>query len=291
MLPPKLAISICCHFKEERLQYLEKMSSQFAKLASEVLVIIVSNTNKPEELSQFDAVLRHKGFEYRFFTPDTLGHPLLLTWAHFPVFKELLADESFSHFMYLEDDTLITPVNMSYWMEAREDLRPYGLIPSFLRVENKAHDSTWYSSDCPHPFFVYGLPRVKVSLRLGFINFPELYQGMYLLDRELMIEHLHGQSYNPNFGRWGIQEKAAQGVTFLNVPKGFTTRNVIPYDLISYQIDERCFIHHLPNNYAQPMDGHKIIKTMPVQKLLSPWPNKVFLRPKNLKKFFKAIIK
>ena len=103
MLPSKLAISICCHFKEERLQYLEKMSSQFAKLASEVLVIIVSNTNKPEELSQFDAVLRHKGFEYRFFTPDTLGHPLLLTWAHFPVFKELLADESFSCLLYTSD--------------------------------------------------------------------------------------------------------------------------------------------------------------------------------------------
>jgi len=290
-LPNKLAIAVCCHFNESRLAYLDKISNDFASLGSEVLVTVVTNTSKADELKKLESVLTGKGFNYQFFTPDTLGHPLLLTWAHFAVFKDLLQDESFTHFMYLEDDTLITQENMAYWIEGRELLRPYGLIPSFLRVEKKANDSQWYSSDCPHPFYIYALPRIQVKENLGFINFPELYQGMYLLDRELMQEHLNGPTYSPNSGVWGIQEKAAQGVTFANVPAGFTTRNLVPYKLDTLQVDGRCLIHHVPNNYAQPAPGGKMVITLPVKQLLSRLPTKEFLEPKKFRKWLRSYLR
>lgn len=196
--------------------------------------------------------------------------------------------------MYLEDDTLVTRENMSYWIESRELLRPYGLIPSFLRVEKKANDDRWYSSDCPHPFYIYALPRIEAKKNLGFVNFPELYQGMYLLDRELMIEHLSGSTYSPNSGVWGIQEKAAQGLTFANVPKGYTTRNLIhliPYKIDTLQIDRRCLIHHVPNNYAQPGPNGKIVITAPVDQLLARRLTKEFLAPKNLRKFLRQYLR
>lgn len=290
-IPKKLAIAVCCHFNEARLSYLDIVSNHFARLGTEVLVILVTNTSKLDELEKLESVVSGKGFNYRFFTPETLGHPLLLTWAHFSVFKDLLLDESFTHFMYVEDDTLITSENMRYWIEGRELLRSYGLIPSFLRVEKKANDDRWYSSDCPHSFYINSLPRIKVKENLGFINFPELYQGMYLLDRELMHEHLNGSSYSPNSGVWGIQEKAAQGITFSNVPKGYTTRNLIPYNLDSCRIDERCFIHHVPNNYAQPGHNGKIVNTELVSNLLSRWPTKEYMRPKNLRKLFRNYLR
>jgi len=290
-LPAKLAIAVCCHFNEARLSYLDQISNDFASLGSEVLVTIVTNTKNPDELAKLESVISGKGFDFQFFIPDTLGHPLLLTWAHFPVFKDLLSDKSFTHFMYLEDDTLITRENMNYWIEGRELLRSYGLIPSFLRVEKKAHDDRWYSSDCPHPFYIYALPRIQVEENLGFINFPELYQGMYLLDRELMLEHLNGSTYSPNSGVWGIQERAAQGVTFANVPKGYTTRNLIPYKIDSLKIDERCLIHHVPNNYAQPGPTGKIVITAPVDDLLTRRPTKEFLTPKNLRKWLRGYLR
>lgn len=290
-IPAKLVIAVCCHFNEARLSYLDQISNQFASLGSEVLVVIVTNTSNAEEIKKLESVIAGKGFNYQFFVPDTLGHPLLLTWAHFPVFKGLLKDESFTHFMYLEDDTLITRENMNYWIEGRELLRPYGLIPSFMRVEKKANGDRWYSSDCPHSFYIYALPRIEVSKNFGFVNFPELYQGMYLLDRELMIEHLSGSTYSPNSGVWGIQEKAAQGLTFANVPKGYTTRNLIPYKIDSLQIDGRCLIHHVPNNYAQPGPNGKIVITAPVDQLLTRRPTKQFLAPKNLRKFMRKYLR
>jgi len=288
-LPKKLAIAVCCHFNESRIIYLDRITKEFASLGSEVLATIITNTSDTKELQKLNSVISGKGFEYQIFTPDTLGHPLLLPWAHFPIFKDLLKDGSFTHFMYLEDDTLITHENISYWLEGRELLRPYGFIPSFLRVEKKVNDDQWYSSDCPHPFYTYSLPRIKVQENLGFINFPELYQGMYLLDRELIQEYFSGPSYSPNFGVWGIQEKAAQGLTFANVPKGYTTRNLVPYKLDNFQVDERCFIHHVPNNYAQPIAGSKVVMTMPVHKLLTKLPTKEFLSPKKLKKYIRSL--
>jgi hypothetical protein len=290
-LPNKLAIAVCCHFNETRLPYLDRISDDFASLGAEVLLTIVTNTKNPDELVKLKSVVSGKGFDFHFFIPDTLGHPLLLTWAHFPVFKEILKDESFTHFMYLEDDTLITRENILYWMEGRGLLKSYGLIPSFLRVEKKKDSDQWFSSDCPHAFYIYALPRIQVGENLGFINFPELYQGMYLLDRELMKEHLNGPTYSPNAGVWGIQEKAAQGLTFANIPKGFTTRNVVPYLLNICKVDERCLIHHVPNNYAQPGPNGKIVITMPVDRLLNQWPTKEFLRPKNLRKWLRSYLR
>ena len=290
-IPEKLAIAVCCHFNEARLPYLNQISDDFASLGSEVFVIIVTNTSNANEIKKLESVIAGKGFSYEFFIPDTLGHPLLLTWDHFPVFKALLKDGSFTHFMYLEDDTRVTRQNITYWIEGRELLRPHGLIPSFMRVEKKVNDDHWYSSDCPHPFYIFALPRIEVKKNFGFVNFPELYQGMYLLDRELMIEHLSGPTYSPNSGVWGIQEKAAQGLTFANVPKGYTTRNLIPYMIDSLQIDGRCLIHHVPNNYAQPGPNGKVVVTAPVDHLLTRRPTKEFLAPKNLRKFLRNYLR
>ena len=285
-LPKKLAIAVCCHFNESRLIYLNRISDEFVELGAQVKVIIVTNTFKEDELAKIEAVLSGKGFEFEFLMPNILGHPLLLTWIHFAVFKELLSEDSWTHFVYLEDDTLITKENIKFWIEGRELLRPYQLIPSFLRGERKVNNPQWYCSDCPNPLFFYSLPRIRVDENLGFINIPGLYQGMYLMDRQLMTEFFEGPAYNPNFGIWGIQEKAAQGITFLNVPNGYSNRNLIPYKLDSHQVDERCIIHHLPNNYAQPGPGVKVVKTVPVQQLLSEWPTKAFLILKLLKTIF-----
>ena len=290
MPPINLAIAVCCHFNESRLIYLDRISDDFSSLGDQVTVIIVTNTSNSQELEKIESAISGKSFNYRFFVPDILGHPLLLTWAHFVIFKELLKDESVTHFMYLEDDTLITQKNMTYWLEGRQLLRSYGLIPSFLRVEKKENDPQWLCSDCPSPFFIYSLPKILVKEDLGFINLPELYQGMYLMDRELMQEFFNGASYNPNFGIWGIQEKAAQGVTFLNIPKGYSTRNLIPYITDSYRVDERCLIHHLPNNYAQPPLGGKLVKTIPVNQLLSRWPTRESFGRKKIRKFLSSYI-
>jgi len=89
-IPEKLAIAVCCHFNEARLPYLNQISDDFASLGSEVFVIIVTNTSNANEIKKLESVIAGKGFSYEFFIPDTLGHPLLLTWLTSPYLKHSL---------------------------------------------------------------------------------------------------------------------------------------------------------------------------------------------------------
>lgn len=253
-----LAICVTVHFSADRMKYLELISDQFSNLADIVEVCIVTNACADfGEIEILDQALKNKGFKYEFFIPTGMGHPYLLTWAHFDVFRRLISNESITHYMYLEDDLLVTRENIDYWNESFITLSPLGLIPSFFRVEKNQQNLQWYSSDAQEQFYFSKLPKVYKNPNYAFINLPHPYQGMYFLPRELMLEHLNGKSSSPDSGIWFIREKAAQGLTFQKVPPWCTSRNLIGFDTQNKSIDRRSFIHHLPENYANrtPPDG------------------------------------
>ena len=255
-LPGKLAICVTFHYVEDRLRYLDMISDHFATLGEDVSVMIVTNSDEADTLARTLArtrqVLEGKGFDFDFLVPTGLGHPFLLTWSHLVDFREKIKDPSFTHFLYLEDDILVTRRNMEYWMQAREELRRRNFIPSFLRVERKDGCRDWYSTDCKQSFDVLEMPRYRTETNPDriYVSVPTPYQGMYLMDRELMLEHLSSRSCVPEGGGWGIREKAARGLTFERVRKGYYSRNLLPFSLAAGKVDDACFIHHTPNNYA-----------------------------------------
>jgi hypothetical protein len=266
-VPQKLAICVTCHFDPTRLCYLDQISDHFAALADKVHVTFVTDAGT-DEMKQLKDAVEGKRFKSAFFRPTGLGHPLLLTWSHFAVFKKLIENTSISHFLYLEDDILLTRDNVQYWMEAREQLRAYKLNPSFLRVEKKNNDTCWYATDTVRRLHFLELPRIPISDDLYFVSLPSPYQAMYLLDQELMKEHLSGPSSHPKFcPRWGICEKAAQGLTFANVPPGFHSRAVVPYLGRQRRIDDNCLIHHTPNTYANKPTAESFA-TVPLDDLI-----------------------
>ena len=254
MLPDKiekLAIAVTVHFTESRLCYLSMISSHFDSLADDVEVFIFTNTDDAQCQKKIRDAIGVCSFKYKLLVPKLLGHPYLLPWSHLEYFRQCFAeDKTISHFMYLEDDILIRKENVEYWLKGRKELREYGLIPSFLRYELKANLGEPYCTDFLRHVNPYVLARVEISDHYVYLNLPKPYQGMYLLDRELMEEHLTGRSSNPDFGVWNIRERAAQGITFLDVPKGCLSRNFVGYDIKSAQIDPCSLIHHTPNNYA-----------------------------------------
>jgi hypothetical protein len=268
LLPRKLAICVTCHFREDRIPYLNGISDFFSELAEAVEVTIVTNTMVDNEIGQIEKAINNKGFQYSFFTPVGLGHPYLLTWSHFDVFRKKFEDHSITHFMYLEDDILINKKNILYWMKARQELKSYNFIPSFLRYEKRKHDSVLTSVDCHKKMNFDQLPKL-IYEDVTFINLEFPYQGMYLLDRELMAEHLRGITSSPDSGVWHIRERAAQGVTFANVPTGFFSRNLIPYDVANRRIDHRCLIYHTPNNWVNDLFPKELnMEAIPLDDLL-----------------------
>jgi hypothetical protein len=113
------------------------------------------------------------------------------------------------------------------------------------------------STDLRQTIRLWETPILRLSPQRWFLTLRYAYQAMYLFDRQLASEHLAGPATSPEFGRWNIRERAAQGQTFVDVPAGFRTRNVVPFEPQSLRIEAECHVHHLPNNYANPpRSGH-----------------------------------
>jgi len=292
----KIAICITFHYNEHRLKYLEKVINEFDNLGLNINITIITNTNDPLVLTKIKNFVFHNISNIYFFTPIGLGHPYLLAWSHLEIFRKQVLDESFTHFLYIEDDILITKKNIDYWLINREILRPYGLIPSFFRYEINNFNKKFYSSDVVKPISIYDCKLFKISENKSFINIPYPYQGLYFLDRELLLEHLNGPSSCPDFdhndsGLFRIQShdmraRAAFCLTFINIPKGYRSRNVLL--LNGTNIDEACLVHHLPNNYTNNPDligGKVLLKDIFQNKSISSFLSF------HLKTLFKTIFK
>lgn len=269
LIPNKMLICVTFFYVEKRLRYLDTISAYFSQLAETVSVYVITNSDDPVSKKKIEEVIRGKGFDFEVVSPTLLPHRFLLGWCHLEIFRTHFKDETISHFLCIEDDICIKPNNIVYWTRGREALRVFNLIPSFLRYEIKDGGDEFYSSDVTEKVNIFSMPKINISEAYVYLNLPQPYQGMYLLDRDLMHEHLTGLSSYPDFGKWPIREKATQGVTFLNVPKGFWSRNLVGYKSLEKGIDPDCLIQHLPNNYANNPDSPhgKIL----ISSMISPW--------------------
>ena len=256
----KLSVCITFHYVEDRLKYLKEVCNSLIDIAPEIYLTIITNTDKAEEINAIKNTVNTQDYKFNLIIPVWLGHPYLLAWSHLPVFKKQFEDESFTHFLYLEDDIQITSENINYWLRGRKLLKPFGFYPSFFRKELNANDHNWYSTDVMTKMSFYDCPSVDIDENNSFIGIVYAYQGMYLLDRELLKEHLESPSSNPDFEHNNIglirmhptqiREKAALCLTYVNIPDGFRSRNLLPFDKNMQQLRTCCMIHHLPNNYT-----------------------------------------
>jgi hypothetical protein len=250
MLIDNLLIAISFHYDEFRLKYLRKICVQIPFLAFNYKLLLF--TNASDQIS-YDKICDHLKdlCKFEIITFNDLAHPFFLTWSHKPIFKNyLLADNSYTHFMYLEDDIQITPDNINYWLRGRCELLEFGLYPSFVRYELNNKDNSRYATDITKKLKLKKYPHKFISSHYAYLNSPQPYQGMYLMDRKMMLEYIDSPAYSPDFGSWNIREKATQGLTFVNVPRPFLSRNLIGINVSKKLIDPGAIIHHLPGNYA-----------------------------------------
>lgn len=247
---PKLAVAITFFYIEEKLPFFEKVCSEIPSLCDNIQLHVITNANKNQK--KYISRIINKYLKTKFIhIPSLVGHDFLYTWSHFSIFRRLFEnDKEISHFLYLEDDLCLKKNNIYYWIKGRSFLKKYKLYPSFLRYELNSTKDGKFLVDITMSYDSKKLPSICVENDYCFVNFPQPYQGMYLMDREMMYEFFNGIYCNPDFGVWGIREKATQGLTFANIPNGLFSRNLVGYNLKYKSIDENCLVHHLPNNYS-----------------------------------------
>jgi hypothetical protein len=206
-------------------------------------------------------------------------HGFYLTWAHKAVFRQVLSDPSFSLMIYLEDDIRFTDQSLSYWCRFREPLFAHGLLPGYVRYEKLGKADYVVDQQTRQD-----LARPSIRIRtadspvadLLFVGLTSPYQGMFVLDRPLAMEHLR---YSPardpfrseHFQDWRLRERAAMGPIFDDVPSGFEARNVVPVRMSEagrYELDASCLIEHTSGtNTRHPKKKRTLFGTIRVDEL------------------------
>ena len=185
--------------------------------------------------------------------------PWLLTWEHKQIIlKDMKYAKNNTLFLYLENDIKFTQHNLEYWLSHRENLSKRGLLPSFTLVEYSKKRNAWVSvSEFKSvPIKFSDLKSTNIDEKI-YINLNNPYSASFLMDLEMVIEYSKSKAFNEIDSRilssWDIGARAAMGLAFVNVPKNFNSRYVIPANLQNgfFQLEEHALLHHLSNLYSQ----------------------------------------
>lgn len=196
---------------------------------------------------------------------DNPNSPWNLVWEH----KKLIGEDFHngnenSLYLYIENDILFAQQHLEYWLKESSLLSKSQLSPSFLRIEFDHKDRNWIAID----FFGDSKVSIEDCPKISdddfyFVQLPNSYSGLYLLDQSQLEVHLNSKAFSKSESReltwWDLGARATAGNQFVDVPVGFTSRNVIKVDKNSLIPSRECLIHHLPNLYIKTLKSKKHI--------------------------------
>ena len=262
----RLLVAITFHYREARLPFLLSVArSILAFPAGKVDLVVLTNTAAEDETRRIVAMLEPlvaPGVEradaartFRLESHPGLPDPWLLLWRHKPLIRDqFLGRGDYTHFIYAEDDILMSWANFRYFVDQRELLARHGLIPAFQRIEYNASDGNLYLLDQTVPEDLDALRKVDAGSH-WFVtpHFPHC--AMFVLDRPLAEEYCASLSFDRDTSvqvarHYGVAERAAMGLCFEGIPIGFNTRWAVPVHKQLRSTSPDCWLSHIANNYT-----------------------------------------
>lgn len=241
MNPHRILVAIANYGTGNR-QYLNRVLREYRSMPWQVDIVVLSNI--PKDLGP--------GVEVVVGLPSR--DPWSLPFAHKKVFAER-ADQ-YDHFIYAEDDILITRRNVEAFLEASQELFSDELA-GFLRTEQRPDGELSFPD--VHMSFRWD-PRPAQRGPYCCAYFSNEHAGVYMLTADQLRRVIASGGYlvEPHFGRYGLPESAA---TDPYTRCGF--RKLI---CISH-LEDFC-VPHLPNKYVGQMGVEAKVIRQQVAKLM-----------------------
>jgi hypothetical protein len=235
----KLWVNVCFHYVENRLSDFNQVIETLNQIDG-VKIIVNSNKNFDDNLNIHVA--------------ENLADPFHLTWEHKKYMQSFLQSH-YTHFAYIEGNILFGKRQMDYWLKTKDlfERNNMNFIPALHRIE-KDFENEIYSLDCTRTINTFSKLIVEGQ---EFVSIPEPYQGMFIMDKEMVEEHINSDYFNlGQKHNYGIRESANLGNMYINVPPTFSHRMMTPLQDFS-----DTFVHHITNNYINnPHSPHAKIK-------------------------------
>jgi hypothetical protein len=267
--PFRLLVAVTFHFRTSRLQLLYQVIRALVEYPVDALeVVLITNVGAQSPEVQhlkdlcsplFEALPERSGSRLELSVESVVGlpDPWLLPWCHKNLIRDRFLDLTggYSHFIYIEDDILVSYDNFRYFVHYRDVLREHQLIPSFQRIEYNDADNSLYVVDQLATNEFSTRNRVTAG-SYDFVNLDNPYAAMFVLDHELASEYVRSASFDRSQSEqvnpeWGVAERAAMGLCYENVPPGFTSRFVSPVDSVKLTTPRWSWVYHMTNNYSK----------------------------------------
>ena len=258
----RLAIVICFHYKLKKIKKLITVCSNISKYNFNYHITIITNNITKSQKKILIKKIKTKIKKISIIEIKNSPEPNLLPWYSLNVMKERYKIKSFTHFLYLEDDILVSSKNINYWIYCRKILKKYNLIPGFIRYE--LYKKNLFSTDNPKKIKIKKMPNIISNCeKFGFVNLKYPYHAMYLMDRQLMHEYLKSSSATVDFGfhnrimknLYPIKELTNISIAYNKLPEGFHSRYMIPF-IESNKIPDYCLVKHLNNKYVKRQNSN-----------------------------------
>lgn len=251
----RVLVALTFHYVEARLSWLvHTLRALSSWPVARIKIFLYVNKQEDDVVESLNAFLGEVlgDIEYEIIWVSELSSPWHLTWSHKPLLEYFLSSAEFTHFLYTEDDVQINFSCFEYWQKYRRLLRPYGLLPSFVRIE---YNPRLRRITLPDFFWQVYIPfqnYVEVGDRVC-VSVPNPYNPFFIFDRELAVEYISSKSFDEKESgercTWGLAERAAMGLCNENIPEGFPHRYVVGIHKSGLvPIDTQVF--HTPSNYA-----------------------------------------
>lgn len=254
--PKKLVIVICFYFNKKKINILKKTIKKISQYRFKIDLTLVTNKVSNSQKKILDKLGKPRLKKINIHQIIELPENNLLPWFSINVMKKKFINKSNSHFMFLEDDILVSNENICYWVYFRKILKKIKLVPGFLRCEN--YKKNLYVVDNPKKITLFKNPKIlTASHDFGFINSKYPYSGMYLMDREMMKEYLNSSATEVDFSftnsfmksSYPIKELLNISHAYFNVPRGFYNKLMIPFNT-NGEIPNYCVVEHSDVKYA-----------------------------------------
>ena len=234
-----LWVSLCFYYVENRLENFKRTINNLSNIPN-IKITVDSNVN-------FDSNLDIRVTQ--------LSDPYHYTWQHKKYMPEFLESE-YTHFAYLEGNIDVTQKTFDYWNKTRQLFKNNGhnLIPSTHRIQKDKNGQT-YSLDSTQKQ-THCRKMIIEGQTFAFLSEP--YQGMFIMDKELVKEHIESGYYNLGHKHtYGLRESANLGNIYVNVPLNLPHRAALPLN-----IPDECMVEHFGTDYLNnPKSPHAKIKT------------------------------
>lgn len=254
-MPATHTVCITAHYAPERVEHLATVLDAILGwhgCAADVHLITNTRALRADAtIGPYERRLGEIGSRLNYVIVEDLTYPFELTWRHKPLISEWRrrADPD-DLFVYLEDDMVLGEEGLRYFQAYRPILRPFGLIPSFVRFE-RLPDAPPVVVDLVRPEFYGHRNSAPIGDVIAHVCRNPYWAG-FILDRDLADEYVGSRSFgvdSSRFVRWDLRARAAMGPCFERVPAGFSARNAVV--LKDGRPVEGALIWHCSNTYAR----------------------------------------